>query len=121
MLQEADFAPGPFIINPQRYEAAQAAAPYSGSNIRILGGLAGLEVDSWGFLLPLTPLVWAVTLVVLVWVHLALQVLPSCLFGRWLCRENWLMDASRPVRVLLQQGEASGTVLRPPACDYLVS
>ncbi|XP_063884795.1 glutamate receptor ionotropic, delta-1-like [Scylla paramamosain] len=101
--EEADFAPGPFIMNPQRYEAAQAAAPYSGSNIRILGGLAGLEVDPWGFLLPLTPLVWAVTLVVLVWVHLVLQVLSSCLPRRSLCRGGWLIDTFGPVRVFLQQ------------------
>ncbi|MPC25414.1 putative glutamate receptor [Portunus trituberculatus] len=101
--EEADFAPGPFIINPQRYEAAQAAAPYSGSNIRILGGLKGLEMDPWGFLFPLTPLVWTVTLVMLVGVHFVLQVLPSCLLGKRLCSEAWLMDPSHSMRVLLQQ------------------
>ncbi|XP_063884792.1 glutamate receptor ionotropic, delta-1-like [Scylla paramamosain] len=113
--QEADFAPGPFIISPVRREAVDHSTILRNGNLRILSGLSRLTIDPWGFLLPLTPLVWAVTLAALLGVLLLLQLFPSCLPGRSLLHGGWSDNTFSPVRVLLQQGEASGTV-QGPSC-----
>ncbi|XP_063885564.1 probable glutamate receptor isoform X1 [Scylla paramamosain] len=113
--QEADFAPGPFIISPVRREAVDHSTILRNGNLRILSGLSRLTIDPWGFLLPLTPLVWAVTLAALLGVLLVLQLFPSCLPGRSLLHGGWSDNTFSPVRILLQQGEASGTV-QGPSC-----
>lgn len=45
--------------------------------IKILGGRGRPEVDPWGFLLPLAPLVWVVLFLVLIGVTLFMS-LPPC-------------------------------------------
>ncbi|KAK8384964.1 hypothetical protein O3P69_014496 [Scylla paramamosain] len=107
--EEADFSPGPFVLSSVRAEAAQATTEYTQGGLRILSGLTGLKIDPWGFLLPLTPLVWAITLTALLGVLFVRQLLPSCLPGRSLLRCGWSANTFSPVRVLLQQGEASRT------------
>ncbi|XP_045124016.1 glutamate receptor ionotropic, delta-2-like [Portunus trituberculatus] len=101
--QEADFAPGPFIISPVRREAVDHSTILRNGNLRILSGLSRLTIDPWGFLLPLTPLVWAVTLAALLGVLFVLQLFPSCLPDRSLLRGGWSANTFSPVRVLLQQ------------------
>ncbi|KAK8384833.1 hypothetical protein O3P69_014414 [Scylla paramamosain] len=63
--EEADFVPGPMIVNLVRREATGHTSVYAMQNVRIINGLTGLQVDPWGFLLPLTALVWAATLAAL--------------------------------------------------------
>ncbi|XP_063885579.1 probable glutamate receptor [Scylla paramamosain] len=101
--EEADFSPGPFVLSSVRAEAAQATTEYTQGGLRILSGLTGLKIDPWGFLLPLTPLVWAITLTALLGVLFVRQLLPSCLPGRSLLRCGWSANTFSPVRVLLQQ------------------
>ncbi|XP_063884797.1 uncharacterized protein LOC135113487 [Scylla paramamosain] len=124
-LQEADFSPAPFALNPARNEAVDPSAVYGIVEVRILSGLTGLKIDPWGFLLPLTPLVWAVTLAALLGVLFVLHLFPTCLPCRSLLRGGWSANTFSPVRVLLQQGEASGTVLDPSCwvlpCVLMVS
>ncbi|KAK8384784.1 hypothetical protein O3P69_014380 [Scylla paramamosain] len=123
--EEADFSPAPFALNPARNEAVDPSAVYGIVEVRILSGLTGLKIDPWGFLLPLTPLVWAVTLAALLGVLFVLHLFPSCLPCRSLLRGGWSANTFSPVRVLLQQGEASGTVLDPSCwvlpCVLMVS
>ncbi|KAK8384876.1 hypothetical protein O3P69_014443 [Scylla paramamosain] len=57
--------------------------------------------------------VWAVTLAALLGVLLVLLQFPSCLPGKPLLRGSWSANTFSPVRILLQQGEASETVLGP--------
>ncbi|XP_063885580.1 glutamate receptor 1-like [Scylla paramamosain] len=116
--EEADFSPGPFAFSHVRYEAVDYTYALFHASVKILSGLTGLETDPWGFLLPLTPLVWAVTLAALLGVLLILKLFPSCLPGRSLLRGGWTANTYNPVRVLLQQGEASGTAL-DPSCRML--
>ncbi|KAK8384703.1 hypothetical protein O3P69_014345 [Scylla paramamosain] len=122
---EADFSPAPFALNPARNEAVDPSAVYGIVEVRILSGLTGLKIDPWGFLLPLTPLVWAVTLAALLGVLFVLHLFPTCLPCRSLLRGGWSANTFSPVRVLLQQGEASGTVLDPSCwvlpCVLMVS
>ena len=113
-LQEADFSPGPFVFSHVRYEAVDYTYALHHASVKILSGLSGQETDPWGFLLPLTPLVWTATLMALLGVLFALQVFSSCIPNsthKALCYESWFANNFSPVRVLLQQGEeASETV-----------
>ncbi|XP_045124013.1 LOW QUALITY PROTEIN: glutamate receptor ionotropic, kainate 5-like [Portunus trituberculatus] len=116
--QEADFATGPFITTLVRKQAADLSTTFYHGNVRIVSGLAGLRVDLWGFLLPLTPHVWTATLAALLGVLGALQVFSSCMPNRaykTLCQDSWSSNTFSSVRVLLQQGEAPDTVLGLPA------
>ncbi|XP_063885568.1 glutamate receptor ionotropic, kainate 5-like [Scylla paramamosain] len=115
--EEADFATGPFIMTLVRKQAADPSTTFYHGNVRIVGGLAGLRVDPWSFMLPLTPLVWTATLTALLGVLAALQVFSSCMSNKTHkvpCYDSWSANTFSPVRVFLQQGEASGTVLGHP-------
>ncbi|XP_045124042.1 ionotropic receptor 93a-like [Portunus trituberculatus] len=101
--EEADFSPAPFALNPARNEAVDPSSVYGIVQVRILSGLTGLKIDPWGFLLPLTHLVWAVTVAALLGVLFVLQLFPSCQPGRSLLCSDWSVNAFSPVRVLLQQ------------------
>lgn len=106
--QEVDFAPGAFILDYERHKAADSMWIYGSSQIRILSGLRGLKQNPWGFVLPVTPLVWAATLTALLGVLAVLQLFPSCLPGRTIGQGGW--SAYNPftcVRVILQQGKTS--------------
>ena len=100
------------IVNLVRREAAGHTSVYAMQNVRIINGLTGLQVNPWSFLLPLTALVWTATLAALLWVLTILNVLSSCLPSNATSRTSF-----RSVRVLLQQGEASGIVQGSPAGD----
>ena len=99
-----------------RRQAADHTTAFYIGNVRIIGGLTGLEVDPWGFVLPLTALVWMATLAALLGVMTLLQLISSSLPYNMMC-----LNTFSPVRVLLQQGEASGTLVGSPAGGYLVS
>ncbi|XP_071535588.1 probable glutamate receptor [Panulirus ornatus] len=103
MKKVADFATGPFIMSPARGEVVDFCWPVWTDDVRILGARGRPEVDPWGFLLPLTPLVWVAILT-------ALLVVPMILFLisyyvqlyaqkiRW-----WFMNIFDFTRILLQQ------------------
>ncbi|XP_071526985.1 glutamate receptor ionotropic, delta-2-like [Panulirus ornatus] len=63
--REVDVGLGPFGISEIRSLAADFTRPILIDYIRIMGGRGRPEVDPWGFLLPLTPLVWAAILTML--------------------------------------------------------
>lgn len=110
-LQEVDLSPGPFILDYERNEAAERAGVYSSINIRILSSLAGLKEELWSFAMPLTPLVWAAILTALLGVLIVLQLLPLSMPGTTFDHSFWpTRSAYSCVRVILQQGEASGTM-----------
>ncbi|XP_045124131.1 ionotropic receptor 93a-like [Portunus trituberculatus] len=85
------------IVNLVRREAAGHTSVYAMQNVRIINGLTGLQVNPWGFLLPLTALVWAATLGSLLWVLTILNTL-SFLPTNATSRASFCS-----VRVLLQQ------------------
>ncbi|XP_045101289.1 glutamate receptor U1-like [Portunus trituberculatus] len=62
VLQEVHFGLGPFGINAARYEAVDFTWPVSFVDVKVFTGRGSPEVDPWGFLLPLTPWVWIVLL-----------------------------------------------------------
>ncbi|XP_063884895.1 glutamate receptor ionotropic, delta-1-like isoform X5 [Scylla paramamosain] len=108
--EEVDFGGVPFMLSPARAAAGDYTAAIGTGKVIILGGLGGLKIDPWGFLLPLTPIVWASALTALLSVLALLEILSLSLSSETLHR-----GAFSPVRILLQQGETSWTVLGP-AC-----
>lgn len=77
-LQEVDLGLGPFGITAVRAEIVDYTTPVVSDSLRIMGGRGKPEVNPWGFLLPLTPLVWAVILAALVMVLATVLLLSSC-------------------------------------------
>lgn len=109
-FQEVDLCVVPVALSPVRAEAVEYTLPLWTGRLNIVGGLGRLKVNPWGFLLPLTHLVWVATLMALLEV-LAVQYLFSlCLPGRVLGRDSWQANTFSFVRVILQQGNTSGTV-----------
>lgn len=110
-LQEVDIS-GPFQLSSVRAGVADYTVTIFTGNTRIVGGLGGLSVDPWSFLLPLTPVVWAATLTALLAVFVVLQILPFCLANTVLDHGGWsVSDAFSCVRIILQQGKDSGIAL----------
>lgn len=107
------------MLSPSRAAVADYTFPLWTDNVKMVSGLRGLMVDPWSFLLPLTFLVWVVTLASLLGVFATLQMFPSCLPGRTLARDDgWQEHILSCVRIILQQGKASRTMLSP---SWLVS
>ncbi|XP_071540585.1 probable glutamate receptor [Panulirus ornatus] len=103
---EVDLGLGPFAVTSVRAEVVDYTAPILVDYGRIMGGQGQQEVDPWGFVMPFTPMVWAVFLAVLlavIAVHVALLMLHS---GHQMVtlQGSWLVDTCFCyVRVLLQQ------------------
>ncbi|KAG7162377.1 Glutamate receptor 2-like 8 [Homarus americanus] len=75
--QEADFGLGPFDISATRAEMVDFTTEILTETARIMGGRGLPEVDPWGFLLPMTPLVWLSILTALILVPLVVFLLSS--------------------------------------------
>ncbi|XP_045123998.1 uncharacterized protein LOC123511955 [Portunus trituberculatus] len=101
--EEVDFGGVPFMLSPARAAAGDYTTVIYTGNVMILGGLGGLEIDPWGFLLPLTPVVWAASLMALLSVLALLKMFSLSLPTKMLNH-----GTLSPVRVLLQQGESQG-------------
>ena len=100
------------MLSPSRAAVTDYTLPIWTGNVKMVSGLTGLMVDSWSFLLPLTLLVWMATLTALLGVSAILQLCPSCLPGRTPAHGGgWKANTFSCVRIILQQGKTSGTVL----------
>ncbi|XP_071540574.1 probable glutamate receptor isoform X2 [Panulirus ornatus] len=102
--QEADLGLGPFGISATRAEMVDFTEPILIDYARIMAGRGRPEVDPWGFLLPLGPLVWTAILAALLVVLVAVFLLSFfvCLKGPQ--RESWPTESFFSyIRVLLQQ------------------
>ena len=93
------------MLSPARAAAGDYTAVMWTGNVMILGGLGGLKIDPWGFLLPLTPIVWAAALMALLSVLALLKMFSFILSNKTIHHCTF-----SPVRVLLQQGETLGSV-----------
>ncbi|XP_063869654.1 probable glutamate receptor isoform X2 [Scylla paramamosain] len=94
--QEVDLGLGPFGVTAARSLIIDYTTPVVNDYLRILAGRGRPEVDPWGFLLPLAPLVWVGLVVALVVVMAIVLLLARCL--------SLHSPALAPyVRVLLQE------------------
>ncbi|XP_071545498.1 uncharacterized protein [Panulirus ornatus] len=91
-MKEADIGLGPYSFNPSRIEAVDFTWPVVIENTRIIAGRGRPEVDPWGFLLPLAPLVWAAILTALLLVPAAVVLLSSCALQGYGDQRTWMKN-----------------------------
>ncbi|KAG7162429.1 Glutamate receptor ionotropic, kainate 4-like 5, partial [Homarus americanus] len=101
--KEADIGLGPFIMSASRAEVVDFTWPFTVSSSRVMAPRGRAEVDPWGFLLPLAPLVWTAILTVLLVLSVVISLMASCLPRKFSNRSDWAVDAYNLIRVLLQQ------------------
>ncbi|XP_063884886.1 probable glutamate receptor [Scylla paramamosain] len=101
--EEVVFIAVPYILSPQRASITGYTTPVFFGNVKIVSGLGGLEIDPWGFLLPLTPLVWVSTLAALLVVVVVLKSFPSCLPGKTQGDGDLPTNSFSSLRIILQQ------------------
>ncbi|XP_045123991.1 probable glutamate receptor [Portunus trituberculatus] len=98
--EEADFGTGPFILNKARYDAADVTSTIWMDNMRIVSGMGSPEVDPWGFLFPLRPMVWMALITTFFGIMAVTELLS--LFN---LNVHATTNAFSVVRILLQQDE----------------
>ncbi|KAK4313079.1 hypothetical protein Pmani_002250 [Petrolisthes manimaculis] len=97
---------GPFGMSAVRAEAVDFTDPILIDYARILAGKGNPEVDPWGFLLPLTPVVWLAFFSSLLFLLSSVYLLVFFVWLKDFCQIIQLGDISFAyVRVLLQQGK----------------
>ncbi|XP_069945068.1 probable glutamate receptor [Cherax quadricarinatus] len=101
--EEVSIGAGPFIIDRWRAEAVDFTVPMVIDYWKILGARGFAEVDPWGFLFPLAPLVWATILGMLVMLAAAVFLMYSCGSLKSNDHNYWLHITFGYVRILLQQ------------------
>lgn len=103
ICQEADIALGPFGVNYDRAQVVDFTESLFFDARSLLSSKGIAEIDSWGFLYPLTWLVWAAVAASVCVVCAATAVL-----GRWRgggVSGEWLGDVLfQDVRVFFNQG-----------------
>lgn len=110
--QEADFSSSPFGISISRAKVIDFTWPVWTAEFRTLAALGRPEIDPWGFLFPLAPVVWAAILTTMVAIPSAMFFFSSCLPQKSFGPCKWWQDTERYIRVLLQQGEQT-LLVRP--------
>ncbi|XP_069191782.1 probable glutamate receptor [Procambarus clarkii] len=103
LREEVDLAVGPFIISADRADVVDFTETVFIDYWRILGARGRPQVDPWGFLFPLEPLVWAAILVALLVLPLAVFLMSFYLSGNTSAQGNWLLVNFDFIRMLLQQ------------------
>ncbi|KAK4320101.1 hypothetical protein Pmani_009007 [Petrolisthes manimaculis] len=102
---------GPFGMSAVRAEAVDFTDPILIDYARILAGKGNPEVDPWGFLLPLTPVVWLAFFSSLLFLLSSVYLLVFFVWLKDFCQIIQLGDISFAyVRVLLQQDTRIGNV-----------
>ncbi|XP_042233740.1 glutamate receptor-like [Homarus americanus] len=105
ITEKVTFALGPFGATTGRAKVVDFSWPITIDDWRIMGGRGRPEVDPWGFLLPLAPLVWATILTTLLLLSAIVCVSYFCISHKTLTPNNWSEGTFGYIRVLLQQGE----------------
>ncbi|XP_069190891.1 probable glutamate receptor [Procambarus clarkii] len=101
--QEVDIAVGPFGVSEIRAAVVDFTVPILTDYIRFLGARGRPEVDPWGFLFPLEPLVWAAILGALLVLPLTTLLMASCFTFNTHGHKYSLPATSAYLRILLNQ------------------
>ncbi|XP_071545444.1 uncharacterized protein [Panulirus ornatus] len=104
--EEADIGVGLFGVTATRAEVVDYTWPTRIAYWRMLGVRGRTEVDPWGFMLPLTLLVWVAVLTELLVLPATMFLMSSCSHLTTISQKNWLNTTFVFIRVLLQQGKS---------------
>nr|XP_053641796.1 uncharacterized protein LOC128695320 [Cherax quadricarinatus] len=102
-LKEADISIGPFSQTATRTEAVDFAWPLWMDSSGIVAALGRPEVDPWGFVLPLRPLVWVAILTAMLVMPSVIYLYSSCVSTTIYERNSWMSLTYGFIRILLQQ------------------
>nr|XP_045610753.1 probable glutamate receptor [Procambarus clarkii] len=100
--EEVDIGLGPFTIGILSAKEMDFTWPVTIESETLLGGRGRLEVNPWGFLFPLEPLVWATILVALLVLSLTVFLMSSCTSIKTLA--GWMDDIFKFLSLILNQG-----------------
>lgn len=103
-LQEVDIGLGPFTLTTDRARVVDFTWPVEVTSGRILAGQHSLEVDPWGFMLPLSPTVWAATFAFIIFLP-ALMFLMSWSVTRKAKWADWTRREFEFLSMILQESE----------------
>lgn len=103
-LQEVDIGLGPFTLTTDRAGVVDFTWPVEVTSGRILAGQHSPEVDPWGFMLPLSPAVWAATFAFIIFLP-ALMFLLSRSVTREAKRAEWARQQFEFFSMFLQESE----------------
>nr|XP_053630360.1 glutamate receptor U1-like [Cherax quadricarinatus] len=103
MREEVGIGAGPFSIDENRALVVDYTAPILIDYMRILGARGLPEVNPWGFLFPLTLLVWVAILATLIILAFAKFLMSSCISLKSDSKRNWFKITFDYARILLQQ------------------
>ncbi|KAK4309438.1 hypothetical protein Pmani_018935 [Petrolisthes manimaculis] len=101
--QDVDMGIGLFSFTALRAEVVDFTYPVTFESSKIVGSRGNPEVDPWGFILPLTPLVWMILFSSLIVLLTTLELLNSCSPIITEKQRRRVTNISSCVRVLLQQ------------------
>nr|XP_045587458.1 glutamate receptor ionotropic, kainate 4-like [Procambarus clarkii] len=101
--QEVDIAVGPFGVSETRAAVVDFTEPFLTDSWRMLGARGRPEVDPWGFLFPLEPVVWTAILAALLVLPLTAFLMSSCFLLNTFGQEKMLPPTSSYLRILLNQ------------------
>lgn len=104
-LQEAEVALGPFNMNPSRNMLMDIVGFILLNRYRVLAARGRPTIDPWGFLLPLTPMVWMGTLTTLLGIMGMILVLRKYLLFQSPDIDSRRIGPFSCVRIILQQGK----------------
>lgn len=105
LAQEADFSNSPFGISLSRAKVIDFTWPVWTAQFRTMAARGRPEIDPWGFLFPLSPLVWATVLTATLGIPTVVFFCASCLPQQVVNKSRWWRKTEGYIRVLLQQGE----------------
>lgn len=104
IVQDVDMGIGLFSVTALRAEVVDFTYPVTFESSKIVGSRGIPEVDPWGFLLPLSPLVWATLFISLLGLLSTLELFHFCSPVKTTSQRRRRNHLSSCVRVLLQQG-----------------
>lgn len=108
--QEADMGYGPLLMSLERSEGVDFGDTLMFFNFKVMSGRGSPEMNPWGFLYPLTPMVWLGLFAALVCVWLSsVLLLNHALRSSWFDRV--VGQFTIHIRVLLRQGRCPCGIL----------
>ncbi|XP_069940070.1 glutamate receptor U1-like isoform X2 [Cherax quadricarinatus] len=103
MREEVDIGAGPFSVERSRSKVVDFTVPILVDFWRILGVRGLPKVDPWGFLFPLSSLVWVAIMAALLLLAAAVFIMSSSFHHKRVGHSNYLHLFFNFIRILLQQ------------------
>lgn len=98
-------------MSPSRATVVDFTAPVQVIAVRVLAGRGSFEIDPWGFLLALGPIVWAAVLVSSLLLPVTILLLSYVYFQGPVDKNHWINTQLDIFGILVQEGESDSTFI----------